>query len=210
MLSKRLNCIYDFIDKTNNVADIGADHGLLSIELANANKDKMYLAIENKSGPFLKLKQNVDKKNKYNNICYLKSDGLDDVNEEYKTIIIAGIGTYNIISIIKSNLKKILNVSEIIIDSHKNIPELIDFMYEIGFKVEKCKLIFENNIYYFIFKFIKSNNNDKFTISIFLNELENLNKVYNKLNYLKNIYNLQKLSLFSNLYLQYIVLRSII
>lgn len=58
-LSKRLSRIASFVEEGEIVADIGADHGYLSMYLAQKYNHKGY-ATEYGKGPFYKLIDNVE------------------------------------------------------------------------------------------------------------------------------------------------------
>jgi tRNA (adenine22-N1)-methyltransferase len=155
MLSKRLQTIYDLVDKNSNLADIGADHGFLLIELAKSNKCNLLLGVENKSGPYDKLVENIKINTLNDRIRTSLSDGLCNVPSDYNTIVIAGMGTENIIKIISNSIKKIDFIDTFIIDSHTKVDELRKFMVSIGYKISNEEILREDNIVYEIIKFVK-------------------------------------------------------
>ena len=57
-LSKRLKIIFDMVPKSV-VADIGSDHGKLMIALVEAGIVSKGYAVENKEGPFERLRSNL-------------------------------------------------------------------------------------------------------------------------------------------------------
>lgn len=156
VLSKRLNILKNFVSKDLDCADIGADHGLLIISLGNQYFKNKYLGIENKIGPFNNLNNNILKLNKNNNVSCKLSDGLKDVSNNFKSIVLAGMGSELIIKIIKESLNKIINIDEFIIDAHNNVFKILSFMDEIDFSLDKIEFIKEKEIGYFLFKFTKN------------------------------------------------------
>ena len=60
-LSNRLEVILSYIKPCEVLFDVGADHGLLSIEAARRNLAKEVYAIENAKGPYDRLVQNIAK-----------------------------------------------------------------------------------------------------------------------------------------------------
>lgn len=155
MLSKRLQTIYDLVDENSNLADIGADHGFLLIELAKNNKCNLLLGVENKKGPYEKLLNDIRINSLKNKIFTSFSDGLSKITPEYKTIVIAGIGTDNIKKIIKDSISSIDFINTFIIDSHTKIEELRKFVVSLGFKISQEKILKEDNIVYEIIRFDK-------------------------------------------------------
>ena len=156
VLSKRLNILKNFVSKDLDCADIGADHGLLIISLGNQYFKNKYLGIENKIGPFNNLNNNILKLSKNNNVSCKLSDGLKDVSSNFKSIVLAGMGSELIIKIIKESLNKIININEFIIDAHNNVFKILSFMDEIDFSLDKIEFIKEKEIGYFLFKFTKN------------------------------------------------------
>ena len=88
-LSNRLETIINMVDKGSLVADIGSDHGYVSIELIDINIASKCFAVENKIGPYTTLVANCLS---HGNIITSLSDGLTQVPSEFKTVIIAGMG----------------------------------------------------------------------------------------------------------------------
>ena len=136
VLSKRLNILKNFVSKDLDCADIGADHGLLIISLGNQYFKNKYLGIENKIGPFNNLNNNILKLSKNNNVSCKLSDGLKDVSSNFKSIVLAGMGSELIIRIIKESLNKIINIDEFVIDAHNNVFKILSFMDEIDFSLD--------------------------------------------------------------------------
>ena len=103
MLSKRLSIIYSFIDEGSSVVDVGCDHGYLLIELAKNNKSTNLLGVENKLGPFSTLNKNIKLNKLDGKINTSLSDGISNVDSSFDTLVIAGMGSDNIVGIIERN-----------------------------------------------------------------------------------------------------------
>ena len=143
MLSKRLSIIYSFIDEGSSVVDVGCDHGYLLIELAKNNKSTNLLGVENKLGPFSTLNKNIKLNKLDGKINTSLSDGISNVDSSFDTLVIAGMGSDNIVGIIERNKDKLSLFNTIIIDSH----------------TETEKIIKDNKIVYEIIKFVKGKAN---------------------------------------------------
>ena len=143
MLSKRLSIIYSFIDEGSSVVDVGCDHGYLLIELAKNNKSTNLLGVENKLGPFSTLNKNIKLNKLDGKINTSLSDGISNVDSSFDTLVIAGMGSDNIMGIIERNKDKLSLFNTIIIDSH----------------TETEKIIKDNKIVYEIIKFVKGKAN---------------------------------------------------
>lgn len=153
MLSNRLKIISDFVEKNDNVADIGCDHGFVLINLYRKNAYRKLLGIENKKGPYNTFIENLKKNNCFNSIIHSLSNGLDEVDSTYNCIILAGMGTDNIIKIIEKNLDKTKFFDKIIVDSHTNTSKLRRYICNKGFMIDKECFIVEDKIPYTIILF---------------------------------------------------------
>lgn len=162
MISKRLSAIVNLIKNDNNIADIGSDHGYVLLELRKKGFVSRLMGVENKKNPFLHLKKNVIKSG-YQNIECLYSDGLNDVSDDFKTIVIAGMGFDIIKNIILTNKNKLEHIENIIIDSHTDKNKVRPFFITLGYNIDDEVVIFEDNIYYDLVSFKKSNNIQKYT-----------------------------------------------
>jgi len=157
MISNRLKSIASFVPNNTNVADIGSDHGYLLIQLFDSGHTGLLLGVENKKGPFETLKLNVNKNKYKNKINISYSDGLNDVTNEYSTIVIAGMGADNIIEIVNQNINKLAFINNIIVDSHTKTYEIRHFFVNLGYKIDKEVILLEDNFFYEIIRFSKGN-----------------------------------------------------
>ena len=101
-LSKRLKIIHDMVPKSV-VADIGSDHGKLMIALVQSGIITKGYAVENKEGPFERLRSNLIRYKVHDKITPLFSDGIKDLPRDTQTIVIAGMGGTNIVNILKAH-----------------------------------------------------------------------------------------------------------
>ena len=160
-LSKRLKIIFDMVPKSV-VADIGSDHGKLMISLVEAGIVNKGYAVENKEGPFERLRSNLIRYHVNDKITPLFSDGIKDITRDVETIVIAGMGGTNIVNILKAHPEKLVRVQTIIIDAHNAVPLARKEICQMGFAIADEKIIKEDDIFYEIIKFIKA---DKAIIS---------------------------------------------
>ena len=159
MLSKRLSIIYSFIDEGSSVVDVGCDHGYLLIELAKNNKSTNLLGVENKLGPFSTLKKNIKLNNLDDKINISLSDGISNVDSSFDTLVIAGMGSDNIMGIIERNKDKLSLFNTIIIDSHTETEKIRRYFVKKYYKISNEKIIKDNKIVYEIIKFVKGKAN---------------------------------------------------
>ena len=150
-ISDRLKTVASFIKDDSNVADVGADHGLLEIYLLEHKNVNSILAIENKDGPFNILKNNL----KDYEVRLSLSDGIEDIDEKVDTIVIAGMGGILITNILNSLKEKLGNIKQIVVDAHRDNELVRREITNLGFYIEKEKIVYEKGTYYFVISFLK-------------------------------------------------------
>ena len=197
MKSLRLLAIASLIDKGSSVLDVGTDHAYLPIFLSQNEKCKSIIASDVSSNALKIAKDNL-KKYHIDDVKLILSNGLDSINEEYDTIVLAGMGTSTIIKILEN--KKLPNT--LIISSNNDLYKLRKFMNKIKYKIKEEIVILEKNKYYDIIKYQKGNeklsyfkkmygkSNDKKYYKYLLTKEKNIFKkvnLFKKLNLLKNI-----------------------
>jgi tRNA A22 N-methylase len=177
MLSKRLNTILEMINDKETLIDVGCDHALLDIAALEKNKVKKALAIDINEKALNAAKNNAIKFNT-KNINFLNQDGLKDVTVKLNDIVvISGLGTKTIKSIIGNR-----NISEIIIQSNKDIFELRTFMNKKYLIIDE-KVVLDKGIYYVIIHFKLGNKKYSVNERLFGPIIVNKEKEY--LKYLK-------------------------
>jgi len=160
VIPNRLKTIASFIEPGEKVADVGADHGLLEIYLITRNTNNGLVAIENKKGPYKPLYESLVS---IKNIRLSLTDGLTAVDRDVDTVVLAGMGGLNIIEILDKFPQKVAKINKIITDAHRDLPEARKVIINYGFKIEKEKIVFENNKFYVISVFVKSPEINKYS-----------------------------------------------
>ena len=166
-LSQRLLTISSLIKEGSVVADIGADHGLLSIYLVENKIAKKVFAVENKVGPFSNLEKNTKS---YPEITVSLSDGISQIPTDVDTVVIAGMGGILISDILKKNKDKLKHVQNIILDAHRDLELVRKTLIELGYQFEK-EILIKEGVYYHVMSVSKgkakiSNNELEFGFQI--------------------------------------------
>ena len=199
MLSLRLKTIASLVKKDAKVLDIGTDHAYLPIFLQKNNLCKRVIASDVSPNALANAKSNVEKY--HADVKLYLSDGLNDIDDDYDTIIISGMGTLSIIDILKG--RELPN--DLILSSNNNLYELRVFMNKNGYKITNEVIVKDMGKYYdiicyekgieklsdTILKFGKSGSKEYYKY-LYEKELE----IYNNLNFknkLKKRRNLKKL-----------------
>ena len=204
MISLRLKTICDLVSSNDLIIDVGTDHAYVPIYLIKNKVITDALGTDISLGAIMNAQKNIQQNKLTKQIKLYQTDGLNNVTENYNTIIISGIGTKNIKEILLNHL----DTPKIILQSNNNLEDLRLFMEQNKYNLKQEIVVKENNIYYSIMLYLKgsdhltkkellfgrSNNKD------YYNYLYHKNKIILKevpwslkLKYLQKIYLLKKL-----------------
>lgn len=147
----RIKALASLVDKDSGLVDIGTDHALLPIYLYENEITKKVTGSDISSNALEFAKNNLKKHNLSDKIKLIVSDGFTNLNDEYDTAVISGMGTDTIKKILdRENLPK-----KLIISSHKNVDKLRLFMNKKGYKIIKEITLKDSDIYYDMIKYEK-------------------------------------------------------
>ena len=147
----RIKALASLVDKDSRLVDIGTDHALLPIYLYENEITKKVTGSDISSNALEFAKNNLKKHNLSDKIKLIVSDGFTNLNDEYDTAVISGMGTDTIKKILdRENLPK-----KLIIARHKNVDKLRLFMNKKGYKIIKEITLKDNDIYYDMIKYEK-------------------------------------------------------
>ncbi len=151
MKSKRLTAIADMV-QNEPVIDIGTDHAYIPIYLVTNKKFKEVYASDISAKVLEQAKKNIQKYGLENKITLMQNVGLKNINMEFKTAIIAGMGT----NTIKEILTGVSHLPEtLIIQSNNDLAALRTFMQDIGYQISEEKALWEKGQYYIIIRYEK-------------------------------------------------------
>lgn len=153
-LTNRLQTIADLVKKEDKVLDIGCDHGLLDIYL-NENNIKV-IASDINANALEQMKKNLIKYHIQNKMDIRLGSGLKTIeNGEVDTIIMAGMGTETILSILQEDKEKLKRIKTIITQSNKDQEALRRGICRYGYYIKQEQVILDKNHYYTIILFQK-------------------------------------------------------
>lgn len=92
-MNKRLEAIYDQIEKGKGIIDVGTDHGYLPAALAEKGYKGRIIASDIHAGPLAAARRTAESSGVEDKIQFLLCDGLEDCDPgAVDTIVIAGMG----------------------------------------------------------------------------------------------------------------------
>jgi len=153
-LSKRLAMVASFVRSDAKIVDVGCDHALLDIYLAERYPHLKAIAIDLREGALAQARSNVIKYQMGEVITLRLGDGLDVVDKnEIDTIAISGLGCPKIIDILTKDKHKLDNVDDIIIQSNTDYYDVRKNICLMGYYIDDEVLVKESDIIYLIIHF---------------------------------------------------------
>lgn len=147
LLDRRLKAVLDFVALDDKIADVGADHGYLTMAMLNKGITRAQV-IENKVGPLNNAKKNLAL---FSNVTYSLSDGISHLDDDIDTVAICGMGGHNIVKILNDNLKKAQDLKKLILQPNSHIEVLRSYLNDHDFFIIDEELIeIEQHFYHIV------------------------------------------------------------
>ena len=148
-LSNRLQTVADMVTG-RRVADIGCDHGFVSIYLVQAKKADHVLAADVRPGPLSRAQQHIKEVQLTPYIETRLSDGLAGVTPEDRvdTVILAGMGG-RLMRRILGELDR-LPVQELVLQPQSELEHVRRYVYEHGWTIAEEKMLVDAGKYYVV------------------------------------------------------------
>ncbi|MCQ2494039.1 MAG: class I SAM-dependent methyltransferase [Lachnospiraceae bacterium] len=148
-LSPRLEGIVELVPEGSRVADIGCDHGYISIALVQRNLAVHSIASDIKSGPLEQAVKNIAKAELTDKIETRLAPGITAIKSgEADVIVIAGMGQRTIAEILTENMDIAKEAKYLILQPQSELADMRRFLLGNGFKLIKNKLMIEGDKYY--------------------------------------------------------------
>lgn len=149
-LSPRLEGIVSLVPEGSRVADIGCDHGYISIALVQRGIAVHSIASDIKKGPLDQAVKNIAKAELNNKIETRLAPGITAIKSgEADVIIIAGMGQRTIADILTENMSIAKEAKYLILQPQSELAEMRRFLLDNGFNLIGNKMMTEGDKYYF-------------------------------------------------------------
>ncbi len=136
-LSTRLFACAGFVNKGDRVADIGCDHGYLSIHLLTNGVARSCIASDVAKGPLQSAMDNARKFGVQENITFHLSDGVQSIPRDFDTLVCAGMGGDTMIHILESAPWLRSQQYRLILQCQSKRPELRKWLYDHGYAIRR-------------------------------------------------------------------------
>lgn len=156
-LSHRMQAVADMVTPGSRVADVGCDHGYVSIYLIQQKRAEHVLAMDINEGPLLRAAQHVEEAKLRSYITLRLSDGLCGyVKGEADTLICAGMGGRLIQKILEREPDKTESLRELILQPQSEIPLFRHFLSDMGYSIIAEDMILEEGKFYPVMKAVRT------------------------------------------------------
>ena len=154
-INARLKTIGDLVEKDSICLDVGCDHALLDIYLVHRKANIKTIASDIAQGPLEQAKKNIEREHLEDVIETRLGSGLETYTDEINTIIISGMGGWNVIGIFKDNIKKLNKVETLIISPNNYQEDVKRFLCKHGFYIQNEEFVKDKKFIYQIIIFKK-------------------------------------------------------
>ena len=159
----RLCAIAGMVTKGNRLADVGCDHGYLSIYLVEERIVPSAIAMDVRPGPLSRARENISRYGLEDYIETRLSDGLTKLEPgEGDTLVIAGMGGPLMERILNEGAKVREGFQELILQPQSDLPHFRHFLSEIGWEIVREEMIKEDGKFYPMMKAVRRESGEQF------------------------------------------------
>lgn len=153
VLSERLQMLAEMVTPGTSVADVGCDHGFLSIYLVQKGISPRVLAMDVRKGPLTAAQEHIASYGLNTYIETRLSDGMDKLeSEEAETLVCAGMGGRLMERILRTHMEKTRSMRELILQPQSELKEFRTFLRREKFRILAEDAVYEEGKYYFAIK----------------------------------------------------------
>lgn len=147
-LSKRLEVCCGFVAPGDRVADIGCDHGYLSIHLLTEGIASTVIASDINEGPLQSAVANAVKYGVRDRIQFYLSDGVKNIPRDFDTLVCAGMGADTMIGILEAAPWLRSNQYRLILQCQSKTPMLRKHLSEQGWRITEESVLKDGRFLY--------------------------------------------------------------
>ena len=147
-ISQRLLACCNFVNPGDRIADVGCDHGYLSIHLLTGGIASSAIASDINELPLQSAIRNAEKFGVRDKIRFFLSDGVRNIPPDFDTLICAGMGADTMISILEAAPWLKSGGYRLILQCQSKRPELRKYLYANGWRIPRETLVKEGKFYY--------------------------------------------------------------
>lgn len=147
-LSPRLQVCAGFVSPGDRVADIGCDHGYLSIYLLKNGIAGSCIASDVREGPLESAKRNAAKFGVADKIEFFLSDGVQKLPKDFSCMVCAGMGADTMISILEAAPWLKSKQYRLVLQCQSKTPMLRRYLSENGWRITEETVLRDGRFLY--------------------------------------------------------------
>lgn len=148
-LSQRLLAVTKLVLPCRAVADIGCDHGYISIELVQSGIAQRAIAADLREGPLQMAKENLQLYGVSAKIDTRLCDGLMKIREgEVEGVVIAGMGGKLMADILKKRMDLVAGLAFLVLQPQSELAYFRHFLASEGLRIDDENLVLEDGKFY--------------------------------------------------------------
>ena len=147
-ISARLLACAGFVAPGDRVADIGCDHGYLSIHLLTNGIASNVIASDINEGPLQSAVRNAEKYGVRDKIRFFLSDGVRNIPRDFDTLVCAGMGGDTMIHILESAPWLKSSQYRLVLQCQSKTPMLRRWLSEQGWRITEESVLRDGRFLY--------------------------------------------------------------
>ena len=163
-LSDRLLACCGFVHPGDRVADVGCDHGYLSIHLLQTGIASHVYASDVRQGPLSSAKRNAASYGVKDKIDFFLSDGVQSLPRDFDTLICAGMGADTMVSILTAAPWLQGGNYRLILQCQSKTPLLRRYLSENGWEIHRETVLRDGRFLYTVMEVLWNPETPKLTV----------------------------------------------
>ena len=153
-ISDRLLACCDFVHPGDRIADVGCDHGYLSIHLLTNGIASFAIASDLREGPLQSARDNAAKFGVHDKIEFCLSDGVQNIPRDFDTLVCAGMGAHTMISILEAAPWLLDKRYRMILQCQIKTPMLRQYLTGQGWQIQQEAVLRDGKFLYTVMEVV--------------------------------------------------------
>ena len=153
-LSDRLQVCAGFVCPGDRVADIGCDHGYLSIHLLTNGIASSVIAADINEMPLQSAMRNAEKYGVREKMAFYLSDGVRSIPQDFDTMVCAGMGADTMVSILEAAPWLCSEQYRLILQCQSKTPMLRQYLSQQGWRITEETVVRDGRFLYTVMEVI--------------------------------------------------------